>query len=69
MGNGGTSAFFGKNIGLKQGYLLGSVLFSLYVNDLEQNLTGGSRITGIRIKILLLMAENSRSLQDMTIQL
>jgi hypothetical protein len=74
-GNEGTSDIFGTNIGLKQGCLLSPVLFSLYLNDLEQNLTGGLRIAGIRVKVLafaddvVLIAENPRSLQDMINQL
>lgn len=57
--------------GVKQGCLLSPVLFSLYVNDLNECLGGGVHVAGTLVKVLLyaddlvILAETTDDLQQM----
>jgi hypothetical protein len=47
------SDYFITKCGVKQGYKLSPILFTMYVNDLYESLDGGVRISGIRLKVLM----------------
>lgn len=57
--------------GVKQGCLLSPLLFSLYLNDLHENLGGGLMIDGVNVRVLLyaddivLLSDDIKVMQDM----
>ncbi|XP_039279722.1 uncharacterized protein LOC120350427 isoform X1 [Nilaparvata lugens] len=71
----GLSQYFDTHSGLKQGCLLSPILFSLFMDDIDESIDGGISIGGNRIKLLayvddiVLLATNSLSLQKMIEQL
>ena len=48
----GTSESFETYLGVKQGCLLSPILFSLYLNDLEDSIGGGVLIGSLKIRLL-----------------
>lgn len=71
----GLSEAFETTMGVKQGCLLSPILFSLFLNDLEDCLNGGVQINKTVIKLLayaddlVLLATNKNDLQEMVDQL
>uniref|UniRef100_A0A0A9WUC2 Putative RNA-directed DNA polymerase from transposon BS n=1 Tax=Lygus hesperus TaxID=30085 RepID=A0A0A9WUC2_LYGHE len=67
----GLSEYFNTHTGVKQGCLLSPTLFSLFINDLPDELSGGVQVGGIKIKCLMyaddvaIFAESATSLKIM----
>lgn len=65
------SEYFATTRGVKQGCLLSPMLFTLYINDLHDNLGGGLYIENINIRLLLyaddivLLADDITIMQEM----
>jgi hypothetical protein len=74
-GTDSVSNSFKTECGLKQGCLLSPLIYSLYVNDLNDHLESGIKVAGLNIKVLLyaddvvMVSDNRLMLQKMINQL